>query len=431
MLRYGDKRGNAGARAAAPGGRSGAGHLVNSGTGSSDVAEGAAHSLLPVFDAPLGWDGIYLQPDAAWNVYLPLLSLVVATRRPRCFVELGAGSAVTFGACCQALGHTGEAVVAYSVGPWDEEEDSGADRFQSVRADCLRRFPSLNGVEHLDAGPVPWAEVMAPIELLHLVGAGEPCAPPGLEDWLDRLAPGAVVLATSGQAGAGAPDPAVWELVADRFPSHVFSLETSRPSGSDGPGVGLAQVPDDGRTPLVDLLTSAAPGVRALFALLGQRAEYRHLLGPEPAEPGLIRSHLEALAAGRDKEVATYRSGLEALRAELEQALAERDELGRRLAEQYDELTGTYSAEIDLLSAKVAATAARYSAQVDEEEARHQAQVAELVHQQVEVQIRLEETRARVADLESSTSWRVTAGLRWLTRRAGTARAPAARRPRR
>jgi len=196
-------------------------------------------------------------------------------------------------------------------------------------------------------------------------------------------------------------------FVADRLNSVAINL---------GPAaeVLVAQCAEDGATPMVDLLRNAPAAFRRLFALFGERAEYRFLLGPEPASPAAVRAFIEGLRDQAAVERETFLLALDATRQSLA-ALARETAFAKS---ELERMQIEYFGRLDTLTAKLSTSAARYTRELtlkDEMLTARERQAEQLAGEAAEAQ-------RKVAELLSSSSWRMTAPIRLLVRIANSRR---------
>jgi hypothetical protein len=207
----------------------------------------------------------------------------------------------------------------------------------------------------------------------------------------------------------------VHRYVADRVPATVLGIGATA-------DVLVAQVPLGNATPLIDLLRNAPPAFRGLFALFAERSEFRHLLGPEPVSPSAIRALLESLAESRQVERETFEVALRTSRETMATLATESGMLRAELIEADVEkavMRNEYFGRLDELSAKLSTSAAHYNRELTEREL----EIAARVRQAELLAGEAAEAQRKVAEILSTTSWRVTAPVRLLSRLMGSGRA--------
>ncbi len=179
-------------------------------------------------------------------------------------------------------------------------------KFNVLVSDAATQFGSL--VKGIVEAEQFFVEEVPPINLLHLsLSKDEGRSPNYLQDWIERMVPGAILVVTSTNAGSTSEYTATRGYVADKLPSTVVSLGPTTE-------IFVAQIPVEGTTPLVDLLDNAPAAVRRLFALFAERSAYRHVLGSEPASPSDVNAFIDSLKQFRQAELEAFKIALEATR---------------------------------------------------------------------------------------------------------------------
>ncbi len=258
-----------------------------------------------------------------------------------------------------------------------------------------------------------------PIQLLHLalsenVGRN----PEHLQKWINHTTPGAVLVVTATDP-EGSEYSATRDYVADQVPSTVISLGSSSE-------ILVAQMPRDGATPLVEFLRNAPPGFRGLFALLAERDAFRHILGPEATSPSALRALIDSLEENRRLERETFHFALDATRETMATLATQSGILRDELIDYKEQarlekavMQDEYFGRLDELTAKLSTSAARYTRELTIRELALEAREREAERLAGEAA----ESQRRLTELLSTSSWRITAPLRLLSRLAGSGRA--------
>ena len=373
-------------------------------------------------DLPLG--------TRAWSPYLPFLSWLISSLDADLTVDLGFEVDSTFqGVWRAAQGnqslHKLVTVLLAPASQSDQERQTRVQQLNEIVAEAATRFGgTVEGVvENVEGGVDEDREVVTtefpPIHLLHLRLSDTSRITQYAQKWITRLAPGAVLVVTATEGVGDHEFATTRRFVTDRLPSTTVGL---------GPNaeVLVAQVPEDGSTPLVDLLQDAPTAFRGLFALFAERSEFRHLLGPEPVSPSAVRAFIDSLKDTRQSEQETFQTALHASR-ETMAALATESGMLRSELIEYKEQTQLektimqkeYFGRLDELTAKLSTSAARYTRELAVQElalAARERQAEVLAGEAAEAQ-------RRVAELLQSSSWRMTAPIRLLSRLLGSGRA--------
>jgi hypothetical protein len=351
------------------------------------------------------------RPEAVRRRFSSLVSWLVATARPAVVVELGPGDEASLRSTCEAIlrsenGGTCAAVLLPSGSPVATEE------FKRLTNEFSDRFgPAFQGYETEHAGLIALGEGMAGLLHLSLFDSDE-IGVPDLAAWHELMAPGAVFVVTTTASGASSNFAAVKQRVVDTYPAVSISLGLTTEAI-------VAQRPIDDATPIVDMLRKAPLAVGAFLTLSGEQVELHKLLMRD-AEPSdavhaimgrIIDQHyaerdaiLSALRVYED-ENARVSNELVQVRLELTQQIeAARHEREHLVAEFLD--------RVDELSAKVSTTASRYSAELADTNALLEAEgrKAEAYAGQAA------NTQSVIDDMRRSTSWRITAPVRLLSR---------------
>jgi hypothetical protein len=258
-----------------------------------------------------------------------------------------------------------------------------------------------------------------PIHLLHVgLSQDEAREPQYLGKWIDRVAPGGVIVVPDTQTTGSGQFSAVHRYVADRVPAMVLGIGATA-------DVLVAQVPLGNATPLIDLLRKAPPAFRGLFALFAERSEFRHLLGPEPVSPMAVRALLESLTESRRVERETFQVALRTSRETMATLATQSGMLRAELMESKEQaaiekavMQNEYFGRLDELGAKLSTSAAHYSREITEREL----EIAARVRQAEILAGEAAEAQRKLAELLTSSSWRVTAPVRLLSRLMGSAR---------
>lgn len=346
-------------------------------------------------------------PSSPWNMQVPLLAWLIATFQPRVVVDLdlcGSQQGDTLSAMGDIAERLGTNTRCVSVSVFAES--------QEVAQNWSSDHRKSSDVEIVNAKTVNVAEQTvrknAPPDEIDLLHVRLPSVPGDyfhrVDAWIQRLRPGAVIVLSGQEDRCEQSD--VWKEINERFP--LVPLE--------GVSSSLAQVPVGDDVPLIEAL-SARPASRLELSLLAERGEYRYLMGPDPHSPLQLRRAIDQMMLERESELGAAREGLAALRREVERALslsasaestlaAERERHGEELAAERERVLALSRDEMDTLAAKVAISAARYERKLVEVKGDAEQQRQDLEH-------RLLEAHYEIQQLRSSTSWRMTAGLRW------------------
>ena len=315
-------------------------------------------------------------PDATWSPFLPFMSWLISSLKPGVTVDLGFEGGSSFHVICQVAQNLESptrciAVLLATPGQNGQEREQAVRQFNVLVSESVTQFGSMvKGI--IEAEQFFTAEV-PPIDLLHLSLSKDGGRSPNyLQDWIERMVPGAVLVVTSTNSASGSEYAATRRYVADQLPSTVISLGPTTE-------IFVAQTPVEGTTPLVDLLDNVPAAVRRLFALFAERSAYRHVLGSEPASPSEVNAFIDSLKEGRQAEREAFRIALEATRetiaalaresATLRSELLELRERGsRELVEQREQAQrekelarNEYFGRLDELTARLSTSAARYA----------------------------------------------------------------------
>ena len=394
---------------------------------SQDAA--ALEAILRTDDLPVA--------NSTWSPFLPFLSWLVSLLNPELTVDLGFEVDSPFHAvwrAAQRLESPSKCVVVLlaEAGQSEQERRSAEQRFNAVIAQSALRFGgTLEGVVEEPDSPVDEGGVATsgfpPIHLLHLgLSHDGRRAPSYLQKWIDGMAPGGVLVIPNTRSTGSSEFAEARRYIADRVPSTVISF---------GPNseILVAQVPRNGATPLVNLLDDAPPAFRGLFALFAERSEFRHVLGSEPISPSALSAFIASIHESRQTERETFQIALNATRETMAVLATEAGGLRVELAQFKEQaslekaaMLDEYFGRLDELTAKLSTSAARYTRELTIRELALEAREREAEVLAGEAA----EAQRRVAELMHSSSWRITAPVRLLSRLIGSGRARDASLPR-
>jgi hypothetical protein len=332
-------------------------------------------------------------PPSSWVVHVPLVAWLVERERPGLCVELGTGDGRSFRVLCRSVDRfaPGGRLVGVDLGRSGTGATEGADpddsHFAALREYCRMHHPDTSSVRRVDLHAAAGEFEGESIDLLHLAGAvnGDESAQVDISVWLPKLRPGGIILLTCGEDdGPGK----LWGQVEGVGPSVTIGLPSP---------CGVVQVPGGGAAASVELL-AATPFAPALFRCLGERFEYRHLLGPDPASPEDLRRRISQLISAS---------------ADAEQLEDQMDVLLARMAAQASDHERQMIASKRSFEEDLARAEARFVSAVDELSARYAADLAaQHVSEYTELRAEIASRDAHIEAMSRTVSWRVTRPLR-------------------
>jgi hypothetical protein len=368
--------------------------------------------------------------DPTGHRFSPLISWLIATVRPMTTVELGPGDRASLLCTCDAVSRLGAGARCLAVRLPASSAPTGAGApahsFAELVAECTNRYGSL--VTGYDDEAVPRVGD-ARIDLLHVSLLDHDDLVVGdLFQWFSELAPGATVVVTSTAADASPSYAHAKQLVSERYPSACISLGVATEAL-------VAQVPVEGVVPVVELLRDVPAAVGSLLATFGERIEAYDHLGDEPVSPHTVRAVVAELIERQQVEREAFLSALRAYKElsarltvdvrEARSALATQAETDRL---EREHLVTEFLDRLDVLTAKISTSAGKYSARLEEKDrllADRDRLLEEREQQVLAYAGRAATAQSVIDDMTGSSSWRVTAPLRLLSRIMGRPRAQA------
>jgi hypothetical protein len=333
--------------------------------------------------------------------FAPLVSWVIAAARPTVTVVLGGPDARSVHAASHAAAQVDGTVHAVPFVGGAADEALGGETTPTpanlvVHASDTAALAALGGVPG--------------VGVLHVSLAEDGATPPDLTPWFDLLLPGAVLVVTSPASDLSSSYADAKLLVSQRFESTTLTLGLTAEAL-------VAQVPVEGAAPVVDRLRRGPASLGGVIALLDQQLETAAL--DDAVDGETARAVVARLVARQSAERDAYRSALLAYRemhARLSQELAEaRGELAQQVEaarREREHLVGEFMDRLDVLSAKISTSASKARSDLELKERELQAKEEILLAYAG----RAAEAEAVIADMRRSSSWRVTAPVRLLSR---------------
>jgi O-antigen biosynthesis protein len=337
----------------------------------------------------------YVHERSAWIDHIPFAFWIMQAMSPRCFVELGTHTGVSYLAFCQAAKRLGLATRGYAVDTWEGDPQTGLygeDIFRALREYHEPRYAQFSrlvrssfdaAVKHFEDGT---------IDLLHIDGLHTyDAVKHDFETWRPKLSANAVVLFHD--INVREHDFGVcrlWHELAQVYPSFEFL---------HGHGLGVLGVGTD-----------FPPRVAALFAAGKDAAKAASLraffsqFGAQPLTQRFKDVGIAAISLGEEKkalnaEIERQRQAIAQLGAQVQ--TAEND-----LRERDDRLAGMQSLE------RECAILERHITDLNGELTARQGAIDA---QQSEVRRLSDALAGRAKELKklrSSVSWRLTRPLR-------------------
>ncbi len=365
--------------------------------------------------APMAAELLHREPSTLTESgayrFSPLVSWLVATTRPGITVELGPGDEASLLSTCEAVRRSDAAATCAAVllpsGP-----DAATEDFRTLMAELTNRFGGVvEGYESEDAGLAGLRGRTAGLVHLSLFDSDE-MALPDFAAWLEAMGPGAVIVVTTTASDASSNFAQAKARIADSYPAVSIALGLTTEAF-------VAQRPEDDATPIVDMLQKAPFAVGAFLALFGEQMELHRLLQHESEPSEAVRALIGRVI---DQQLAERGAFLSALRVYQEETArlsteitATRRELSGQIEaarREREHLVKEFLDRVDELSSKVSVTAARYSAELAQKNA-----LLEAEERRVEAYAgQAADAQSVIDDMHRSTSWRVTAPVRLLSR---------------
>lgn len=343
--------------------------------------------------------------------FSPLVSWLVGTTNAPVVVEIGPGDEDSLGATCEAVGRSEDGRFCAAVLLPSGSTDC-TDRFRTLSDELERRFgPAYRSYETEEAGLSALAD--EPVALVHLsLFDSDDIAMPDLDAWHEAMAPGAVVVVTTTASGTSVAFAEVKRRVMDSFPSVTISLGLTTEAV-------VAQRPEGDATPIVDMLRKAPFAVGAFLALIGEQMELQHLLADEPEPSEAVRALIGRVIDQQHAERAAFLAAFRVYKEESARLSTELVEARSELVQQTEaarlereHLVAEFLDRVDELAAKVSTTASRYSAELADKEALLEAEGRKVEAYAGQAAV----AQSVIDDMRQSTSWRLTAPVRLLSR---------------
>ena len=363
----------------------------------------------PAATEPLHPEPTVLLGASAYR-FSPLVSWLVATVRPALTVELGPGDRASLLSTCGAVlrSDSGARCAAVLL----PSGSDGSEDFTSLMTELTGRFgPALQSYASEEAGLAGLSGGTAGLVHLSLYESDE-IALPDLEAWLRVMAPGAVMVVTTTASDVSSNFAKAKQHVTDTYPAVSVSLGLTTEAV-------VAQRPDDDATPIVDMLRKAPFAVGAFLALFGEQIELQHLLQHEPEPSDAVRALIGRVIDQQHAERDAFLTALRVYKEETVRLAAEvavsRAELSGQIESarrEREHLVKEFLDRVDQLSSKISTSAARYSGELAEKDALLEA----LERRAEEYAGHAANAQSIIDDMHRSTSWRVTAPVRLLSR---------------
>jgi hypothetical protein len=169
---------------------------------------------------------------------------------------------------------------------------------------------------------------------------------------------------------------------------------------------------------IVELLRDGQASAVSLATILGEHAELEQLLAAEPVSP-MARAIIGRLIEHQNAEREAFLSALRVYQEETSRLTLDvtrsREEMARQIDAarlEREHLLAEFLDRLDLLSAKISTSAARYTAQLAEKEI-----LLRDAEKRVEVYAgKAANAQSVIADMRRSSSWRLTAPMRLVSR---------------
>ncbi len=364
--------------------------------------------------APVGSELLHLQPstlESGIYRFSPLVSWLVATAHPSVTVELGPGDRASLLSTCEAVLRSGNGATCAAV-LLPSGSAAGPADFRSLMTELTGRFgQALQGFE--DEGAYRAAMHGRTTGLVHLsLFDADDITLPDLAAWHEMMAPGAVMVVTTTASGVSSAFAKAKQHVTETYPAVSVSLGLTTEAV-------VGQRPSDDATPIVDMLRKAPFAVGAFLALFGEQIELHHLLQHEPEPSEAVRALIGRVIDQQHAEREAFLSALRVYKEETARLSSEVVEARSELARQIDaarrereHLVAEFLDRVDELSSKVSTTAGRYSAELADKDALLEAEGRRVEAYAGQAAI----AQSVIDDIRQSTSWRVTAPVRLLSR---------------
>lgn len=351
--------------------------------------------------------------DSSSSRVSPIVSWLVATTRPALTVELGSGDGTSILSTCEAVERAGAgakcAAVLLSVATADR---GTTESFRMLMAELAGRFgTALEGYESEEACLAALDDET--VGLVHVaLFDSDAIGLPDVGAWQRLMAPGAILVVTTTASHVSSNFANIKRQLSEEYPSVCLSL------GLTAEAV-VAQKPADDVTPIVDVLRKSPFAVGAFLALYGEQVDLHPLLRDEPEPSVAVRALIGRIVQQQHAEREAFLSALRVYKEETAHLTTEVSQARGELTHQIEaarlereHLVKEFLDRVDQLSSKISTSAARYSAELAEKDVLLEAQ-----ERRLEVYAgHAANAQSVIEDMRRSTSWRVTAPVRLLSR---------------
>lgn len=222
-------------------------------------------------DLPSANFGPHLFGLGAWTAHLHFACDLVASLKPRVFVELGTDRGESYFAFCQSVAENETDTRCYAIDTWRGDEHAGAydeTTFAEVAAHNSAHYSNFSALLRKDFDAALAQFEPESIDLLHLDGLHtEDAVRHDLAGWLPKLAPGGILLMHD--VAVRARDFGVWKVWEElRAQGCAFTF-------SDAPGLGVWQKPPATNlsAPLETLFAGSEPERESLKQYYRERTD--------------------------------------------------------------------------------------------------------------------------------------------------------------
>jgi hypothetical protein len=333
------------------------------------------------------------------------MSWIFWNLKPALSVELGSSSGDSFWALCQIADRFNRGSRTVGIDPWRTPSTTASQHnpvFEELRERCATHHADTATLLRMELNAAASEFEDKSVDLLHIAPRNYEAdnAPLDLTTWRPKLRPGGVIVITgSKENSTDDSERKLWRLLSEMFPAVLVSASHL---------AGIAQIPHEGEAPLVELLEKESGQLSLLFRLLGERVEYRHVIGSDPISARGLRMYLSGLLA---EHAALVHHMEEQHRSEIEDRDLRIISVNEQLIARAYEVNER-QAEADALLARLSKYAAEYErereglrAQVEELHRERGIDIATLTH---EINLR----EIRINTIMATRSWQVTKPLR-------------------